>query len=52
MFYSSEDRKRYGLVLTSDIAYNASLSSLDKYINGGFFINRDKEYGKVKEMVK
>ena len=52
VFYSSEDRKRYGLVLTSDIAYNASLSSLDKYINGGFFINRDKEYGKVKEMVK
>ena len=36
VFYSSEDRKRYGLVLTSDIAYNASLSSLDKYINGGF----------------
>ena len=52
VFYSSEDRKRYGLVLTSDIAYNASLSSLDKYINNGLFINRDKEYGKVKEMVK
>ena len=52
VFYSSEDRKRYGLVLTSDIAYNASLSSLDKYISNGLFINRDKEYGKVKEMVK
>ena len=51
VFYSSEDRKQLGLILTSDIAYNASLSSLDKYINKGIFINRDKEYAKVKEMV-
>ena len=52
LFYSSEDRKRYGLVLTSDIAYNTSLSSLDKFISSGIFINRDKEYLKVKEMVQ
>ena len=51
VFYSSEDRKGLGLILTSDIAYNASLSSLDKYINGKMFINRDREYEKVKEMV-
>lgn len=52
LFYSSEDRKKYGLVLTSDIAYNASLSSLGKFTGGGIFINRDKEYAQVKEMVK
>ena len=51
LFYSSEDRKRYGLVLTSDIAYNSSLSSLDKFVRRGVFINRDEEYVKVKEMV-
>ena len=38
VFYSSEDRKQLGLILTSGIAYNASLSSLDKYINKGIFI--------------
>jgi len=52
VFYSSEDRKKYGLILSSDIAYNTSLSSLAKFINGGLFINRDKELGKVKEMTK
>lgn len=52
VFYSSEDRKKYGLVLSSTIAYNASLSSLDKFINKGIFINKDKEMDKVKEMVK
>ena len=52
VFYSSEDRKGLGLILTSDIAYNSSLSSLDKYINGKLFINKDSEYDKVKEMVK
>ena len=52
LFYSSEDRKKYGLVLTSDIAYNSSLSSLDKFIDTGLFINREKELEKVKEMVK
>ncbi len=52
LFYSSEDRKRYGLVLTSDIAYNASLSSLGKFVRRGFFINRDEEYVEVKEMVQ
>lgn len=51
VFYSSEDRKGLGLILAEDIAYNSSLSSLDKYLNGKLFINRDKEYEKVKEMV-
>jgi D-xylose transport system ATP-binding protein/putative multiple sugar transport system ATP-binding protein len=55
VFYSTEDRKRFGLILTSDIAYNASLAGLNKFINkifkGGIFINRDKEYARVKEMV-
>lgn len=52
VFYSSEDRKKYGLVLSSDIAYNASLSSLNKFISGGFFISKEKELEKVKELVK
>lgn len=51
VFYSSEDRKQLGLILNSDIAYNASLSSLDKFTGGGLFIDRDSEYEKVKEMV-
>lgn len=52
VFYSSEDRKKYGLVLSSDIAYNTSLSSLGKFTEGGLFINRDRELEKVKDMVK
>lgn len=52
LFYSSEDRKGLGLILTSDIAYNSSLSSLDKFIDNKLFINRNKEYAKVKEMVE
>jgi D-xylose transport system ATP-binding protein/putative multiple sugar transport system ATP-binding protein len=55
VFYSTEDRKRFGLILTSDIAYNASLAGLNKFINKifkrGIFINSDKEYARVKEMV-
>ena len=39
-------------MLTSDIAYNASLSSLGKFVRRGFFINRDEEYVEVKEMVQ
>ncbi|MCC8180539.1 MAG: ATP-binding cassette domain-containing protein [Planctomycetes bacterium] len=50
VFYSSEDRKRFGLILSSDIAYNASLSSLDKFLTGKLFINKNKEYSKVKEI--
>ncbi|MDO4275787.1 MAG: sugar ABC transporter ATP-binding protein [Eubacteriales bacterium] len=52
VFYSTEDRKKYGLILSSDIAYNTSLSSLDKFTDGGIFINKDRELGTVKEMVK
>ena len=52
VFYSSEDRKKYGLIISSDIAYNSSLSSLDKFTGGGFFINKDRELERVKELVK
>lgn len=52
IFYLSEDRKKYGLILTSDIAYNTSISSLNKFISNSMFINRDKELGEVKELVK
>lgn len=52
VFYSSEDRKQLGLLVNLDIAYNASLSSLDKFIPGKLFINRDKEYIRAKEMVE
>lgn len=52
VFYSSEDRKKYGLILSSDIAYNSSLSSLDKFTDGGLFINKDRELERVKELVK
>ena len=52
LFYSTEDRKRYGLVLSSDIAYNSSLSSLRRFLQHGFFVNRDREYEQVKEIVK
>ena len=52
VFYSSEDRKKYGLILSSDIAYNSSLSSLDKFTGGGLFINKDRELERVKELVK
>lgn len=52
VFYSSEDRKKYGLILTSDIAYNSSLSSLGKFTEGGLFINKEKELERVKELTK
>ncbi len=42
MMYLSEDRKRYGLVLTSDLRFNTTLSSLDKLSSGGV-INLDLE---------
>ena len=50
VYYLSEDRKRYGLVLTSDIAYNATLASLDKF-SEGLVVNHDKEITAVKDMV-
>ncbi|MDD4851205.1 MAG: sugar ABC transporter ATP-binding protein [Gemmiger sp.] len=34
--YLSEDRKRYGLLLIKSVAENSTLSSLDKYIKGGW----------------
>lgn len=49
--YMSEDRKQYGLVLSSDIRTNMTLSSLDKFMNHGV-INGDKEKLSAMESVK
>lgn len=49
--YLSEDRKRYGLVLSSSIITNMSLASLDKLTKGGV-IDRDLEVSKANESVK
>src|SRR5258708_6274019 len=40
---ASEDRRRYGLVLTQQIGFNLSLSSLDQFTRGGR-INGSAEY--------
>lgn len=45
--YVSEDRKEYGLVLSSDIRTNMTLSSLNKITNGGV-INKKMEEHKVR----
>lgn len=34
--YLSEDRKRYGLMLDKSVADNTAISSIDRYIKGGF----------------
>lgn len=49
--YLSEDRKRYGLVLTSDIRTNTTLASLDK-ISNRWIINRDEEVRRTNESVR
>lgn len=49
--YVSEDRKEYGLVLSSDIRTNMTLSSLDKLTNAGV-INKKLEVQKVREGIK
>lgn len=49
--YLSEDRKRFGLVLSSDIRTNMSLASLDKIISHGV-INGDKEVARSNEYVE
>ena len=51
MMYLSEDRKRYGLVLTSDLRFNTTLSSLDKLSSGGV-INLDMETERVIHKMK
>ena len=48
--YISEDRKRYGLVLSSDVKTNISLSSLRKISHLGV-INGDLEVKRAKESV-
>lgn len=49
--YLSEDRKRYGLVLSSDLRINISLSSLDKLTKRGV-LDLDEENAQVAEKIK
>lgn len=49
--YLSEDRKRFGLVLTSDIRVNTTLASLDK-ISHRWIINRDEDVRRANESVR
>ena len=49
--YLSEDRKRYGLILSSDLRTNITLSSLNKISKGGV-INLDQETEKVTKGIR
>lgn len=49
--YLSEDRKRYGLILDSDIRTNTTLASLDKLLRGGV-IDTNLETRKTKEYIE
>jgi ribose transport system ATP-binding protein len=40
--YLSEDRKRYGIVLSETVAQNSTMSSLERFMKG-FFIDKNKE---------
>jgi len=40
--YLSEDRKRFGIVLSKTVAENTTMASLDNFMNG-IFINKKKE---------
>ncbi len=51
LMYLSEDRKRYGLLLNSDLKVNATLSSLNKVSKKGI-INLDQEAEKAKRGIK
>lgn len=51
IYYLTEDRKRFGLVLNSTILTNSTLASLDK-VSDRWFINHDTELGVVREMIK
>ncbi len=50
VYYLTEDRKRLGLVLTSDIAYNSTLASLDN-ITDHMIIDKDRELELVNDMI-
>ena len=49
--YVSEDRNRYGLVLTQSVKANLSLASLDKFLRRGV-INSDQENSAVNRSIK
>ena len=51
VMYLSEDRKRYGLILSSDLRTNITLSSLNKISKGGV-INLDQETEKVTKGIR
>jgi len=48
--YLSEDRKRYGIVVSKSIAENITMTSLDDYMRGPF-INKKKEAEKADKYV-
>lgn len=49
--YLSEDRKRYGLILDSDIRTNATMASLDFFTSKGI-LDLNRETDKVQEYIK
>ncbi len=51
IIYLPEDRKRHGLVLTSDVKTNITLSSLDRLTKHGI-IDLDEEARQVRESIK
>ncbi len=51
LMYLSEDRKRFGLLLNSDLKVNATLSSLNKVSKRGI-INLDRETEKAKRGIQ
>jgi len=51
VYYLTEDRKQYGLVLTSDIAYNSTLASLDKF-QDNIRISHEREIAAVNQKVQ
>lgn len=51
VYYLTEDRKQYGLVLTSDIAYNSTLASLDKF-QDNMRISHEREIAAVTQKVQ
>jgi D-xylose transport system ATP-binding protein len=46
----SEDRKRYGLILSKSIGFNLSLSSLRAVSGGGGFVDANSEFSRNKQM--
>ena len=49
--YLSEDRKRYGIVVTKTVAENSTMASLDNFMSG-LFINKKKEKEIADQYVK